>query len=86
METELLAHLKKVVDAFSQGSGLGVGTVSRRMLGSDRFFARVQSGASFTVRVYDEAMQRFSDNWPADALWPDDVPRPDQSKPGEPSC
>lgn len=85
MENELLSHLGKVAAAYSEGTNLGLGTVCRRMLGSDRFFARVKSGASFTVRVYDEAMMRFSEQWPEGHAWPDGVPRPSPaSSPGEP--
>lgn len=76
MERELIRHLETVATAYSLAVGLGLSTVSRRMLGSDRFFARVATGASFTIRVYDEAMARFSANWPDGVAWPDGVPRP----------
>lgn len=76
MERELTCHLTKVADAYSKGTGLGTGTIARRMFGSDRFFTRVADGATFTVRLYDAAMHRFSDNWPEGVEWPSDVPRP----------
>lgn len=76
MERELTEHLVKVAEAYGRATGLKPGTVGRRMFGSDRFLSKVAEGASFTVRLYDEAMTRFAANWPDGAEWPADVPRP----------
>lgn len=82
MERELTDHLVKVTEAYCRATGLGVGTIARRMFGSDRFLTRLAEGATFTVRLYDEALDRFSANWPEGVAWPDDVPRPIASEEG----
>ncbi len=51
-------------------------TVGRLAAGDWHFFIRIRDGASFTARKYDEVMAWFSGNWPSDAVWPADVPRP----------
>ena len=37
---------------------------------------RIQEGGDLTTRSYERACQWFSDRWPADLDWPEDIPRP----------
>lgn len=84
MEHILTANLRAVADEFCRVTGLSIGTVARRMLGSDRFFSSVGQGATFTVRRYDEGLRRFSKAWPDGAIWPYGVDRPEDI--GEPDA
>ena len=76
MENELKAHLRALIDAFCGISPLSPKTIWGRAVGDARFFQRIEAGHGFSVRTYDKAVQWFSDNWPEDAVWPPEVPRP----------
>lgn len=76
METELKYHLVAVKDIYCGATKSAPSTVAQSACGDWRFFDRIDSGASFTARTYDRAMQWFSDKWPESLPWPDDVERP----------
>jgi hypothetical protein len=76
MEADLKHHLLSCAAAFGAARGLEPSTVSRLATGDWRFFDRIQDEASFTARKYDAIIAWFSENWPADAEWPEDAPRP----------
>lgn len=63
--------------AFSDAKGMKIVTVARLATGDWRFFDRIETGASFTARKYDEIMSWFAAKWPDGAVWPTDVPRPE---------
>ena len=44
-----------------------------------KFYNRISTGASCTIRTYNKVLQYFSDHWPLDLPWPVDIPRPDPS-------
>ena len=76
MEAELRAHLVRCAQAYAAARKLEIVTVGRLAAGDWRFFERIESGSGFTARKYDDTIKWFSDNWPADAVWPEDVDRP----------
>jgi hypothetical protein len=76
MEKELVANLKAVSSAFALASRLKASTIWARAVGDARFMDRVESGAGFTVKTYDNALLWFSANWPDNAVWPATVARP----------
>ncbi len=42
--------------------------------------SKIRAGADFTTRSFEHALQWFSDHWPADLAWPEDIPRPALTK------
>ena len=76
MENELRLGLESLVTSYAAAVGKARTTVAHAAIGSDRFFSRLDAGGTFTVRVYDAAVQWFSDRWPADLAWPEGVARP----------
>lgn len=50
------------------------------MLSGGRRLAMIEAGGDIGTERFERAMQWFSDNWPAEADWPKDVPRPDPTK------
>ena len=75
MEADLRHHLISTARAFCAAKALELSTVSRLAAGDGRFFDRLDA-TTFTARKYDAVMAWFSENWPASAAWPADVPRP----------
>ena len=76
MEAELRAHLVRCAQAYATARKLELVTVGRLAAGDWRFFERIESGSGFTARKYDDTMQWFSANWPANTDWPEGVERP----------
>jgi hypothetical protein len=77
MEQDLRRHLHTLAEAYAAHRRMTLTTVGRLAAGDWRFFSRIGDGASFTARKYDEIVAWFAKNWPADAAWPEDVPRPE---------
>jgi len=79
MEDQLRRNLNRCAAAFRRERDIGSATLGRLAAGDWRFFDRLgEEGKTFTARKYDEIIQWFSDNWPANAVWPDGVARPKQ--------
>jgi hypothetical protein len=66
----------KVVERFVQASGLAETTLSSRLFNAGHRISQIRAGSDIGVRRLSEALQWLSDNWPGDALWPEDVARP----------
>ena len=62
--------------AYIGSTGLALSTLGRLAGGHGSFFTRAAQGR-VTVRRVEEAIQWFSNNWPAGLPWPEDIPRPD---------
>jgi hypothetical protein len=79
MEQELIRNLTLCADAFVKARGVGLSTLGRLAAGDWRFFNHLKDGSkTFTARKYDEVINWFSDNWPAEAIWPEGIARPEQ--------
>lgn len=63
---------------------LALSTVGRLAGGQGAFFQRVAAGR-VTIRRLDRAVQWFSDHWPAELAWPEDLLRP-EPQPGSPAA
>lgn len=79
MEEELKANLRAVFEAFAATAKNKPSTIWSKAVGDARFMDRISSGASFTIKTYDNAIKWFSDNWPEDVSWPSEVARPSPS-------
>lgn len=56
---------------------MSAATIAARASGDWRFFERLEDiSKTFTVRKYEGVLRWFATNWPANAAWPVDVPRP----------
>ncbi|MFK5979731.1 MAG: hypothetical protein QM488_12685 [Rhizobiaceae bacterium] len=55
-------------------------TVSRLATGSWDSIERLQAGKSITTRRAEKTIQWFSDNWPDDLCWPEDIVRPEKKR------
>lgn len=78
MENELRSHLLTCASAFAAARGIEKATVGRLAANDWGFFERIADPSkAFTARTYDKVMDWFSANWPGDASWPDEVPRPE---------
>lgn len=76
MESELRHHLRSCAAAYAAARAVALVTVGRLAANDWRFFERLDEDKTFTVRKYDQVVRWFSDNWPDEAEWPADVPRP----------
>jgi len=62
LRTALIAH----AEAYAAQRGLTLGYVSRVAFKDARFITKLKKrGGSFTARKFDEAMDFFTENWPA---------------------
>ncbi len=76
MGNELKAMLAAVAAEFSRSTGRKPSGIWASAVKDARFMDRLDRGQTFTIKVFDNAMQWFSENWPEDAVWPCGVPRP----------
>ncbi len=81
MSADDLTRLGRV---YARRRGLALSTVGRLAGGQGTFFDRVAAGR-VTIRRVDRAIQWFSDHWPAELAWPEDLPRP-EPRPGSPAA
>lgn len=65
-----------LVDEYGKASGLADATLSSRLFNDGKRISSVRAGAEIGVRRLEKATQWLSDNWPQEANWPDQVPRP----------
>jgi hypothetical protein len=71
-----IIQLLTLVDAYRAATDLAEATVSSRVFFDGKRIASLRSGGDVGAMRLDRAIQWFSDNWPANAVWPADVPRP----------
>ena len=69
-------HLLQLARIYAAAEGVELSTVSWRALGDTKKLPAIEAGKDIQVRRCDRAIQWFSDNWPAAAIWPVEVPRP----------
>lgn len=69
--------LLEVARAYCAAESLALSTVSWRALGDTKKLTAIEQGkADIQLGRYNKTMQWFSDNWPANAVWPEGVERP----------
>lgn len=85
MKETLQSYLLELCALHGAASGMGLGALGKAALKDHTFFNRVERGDGFNVTTFDRVVQWFSDNWPDGAKWPDDIPRPEQSRAAEPA-
>lgn len=65
-----------VYDAFAKCDDTSRSTISHRIFGRVTKLQDVIDGADLNTLTYDRARKWFSDNWPENAVWPENVERP----------
>jgi hypothetical protein len=79
MERELIRNLLSVAAAYQAAHSISRSTLGRQAAGDWRFFDHLSDETkTFTAKKYDQVMGWFSDNWPAGAVWPATIARPQQ--------
>ena len=71
-------YLPPLFEAYSDATGLKPSTVGRLAGGKADVLSRAKTGR-ITGRRTKKIIGWFSDHWPADLLWPPDIPRPTPS-------
>ena len=76
MEDELRAHILALSRLYVGATKAAFSTIAMKAARDARFFDRLKDGKGFTVKTYDTVLRWFSENWPADAVWPTEIDRP----------
>jgi hypothetical protein len=71
-----IEHLLQVADEYGRAVMVEDKTISSRVFNDGKKLAAIRGGSDITVGRYNAALEWFSANWPDDAVWPHDVPRP----------
>lgn len=69
-------HLLTVADEYRRAAKVEDKTISSRVFQDSKKLTAIRGGSDITVGRYNAALEWFSANWPDDAVWPHDVPRP----------
>ena len=72
-------YLTKKSGFLAQFTDRSEATISDKIVGHVRLFLRLKDGGGCTAQTYQNVMDWFFENWPADREWPAVVPRPDIS-------
>lgn len=68
--------LLTLVDAYRLAHKVSDARVSTLVFNDGGRIAMLRDGKDIGTRRLERAIQWFSDNWPADAVWPTEVQRP----------
>lgn len=68
--------LLNVARRYAEAEGVPLSTVSSRALNDGKKLSALETGADINVKRMERALVWFSTNWPAEAVWPEDVARP----------
>ena len=76
MEETLRTQLIDLASTYERLAGVTPSSSGKRALNDNTFFSRIAKGDGFNVKTFDRLVQWFSDQWPENAEWPADLPRP----------
>ena len=65
-----------LIDRFSEAADLSPSYISMKCSGDSKLHKRLNAGGDLRCSTFRRIVQWFSDHWPADLLWPADLPRP----------
>ena len=72
----LRQHLLTLIESFAAAKDLSPSRVTTIVLGSGNMHRRLAEGKDINVGRLEEAVAWFDAHWPADAAWPEGLPRP----------
>ncbi|WP_035723502.1 hypothetical protein [Fodinicurvata fenggangensis] len=73
---DFTTHIIRLADTYCQHTGRSHARVATLAYDQGMFFDRLRKGRTCTIATYGKVVQWFSNNWPEDLEWPDDIPRP----------
>lgn len=75
----LRGQILALADAY-EASGRTLWRPGHEVSGGGKFFARLRSGGRINTDKYECLIDWFHENWPDDAVWPAEAPRPQHVK------
>lgn len=69
-----------VADVYASAVGVGRKRLSTIVFNRGAKLDGIANGGDLATSTFEKAMQWFSDNWPAEATWPDNIIRPEPTK------
>jgi hypothetical protein len=69
-------HLLRLVEAYCAATKRSEARIATLIHNQGAFFDHIRRGRHCTVPTFNKAIRWFDENWPENALWPEDVPRP----------
>ena len=72
-------RLLTVARAYSEATGRSMARVATLIHDKGALFKKLEAGRNCTIDTYDKAMRWFSEHWPAETPWPDDIARPESA-------
>jgi len=61
---------------YCEAKSLALATVSTRAAKDGKCFLRLENGGAVGKSTYEHAMRWFSQHWPPETEWPEEVERP----------
>ncbi len=65
-----------VFETYCRATGRSEARVSTQVLSGGKRILQIRDGGDIGTIGFERAMQWFSDHWPADVVWPDEIQRP----------
>ena len=79
-------QLLALIDVYAHAKGVSGSRVTTLVMKSGNVYRTLREGGNITLGRVDDAVQWFSDNWPAGTDWPKGIARPPATPPAaEPS-
>jgi hypothetical protein len=75
-----IEHILRVADEYGRVAAVEDKTISSRVFQDSKKLGAIRAGSDITVGRYNAALEWFSTNWPESAVWPVDVPRPQNAE------
>lgn len=79
------AQLIALVEAYAAAVDRKEATIANLAGRDSRFFARMREGKGCSVDTLNHMLEWFSDHWPEDAPWPEEISRPSPAPSNAPS-
>lgn len=76
-------QLTRLAELYGAKRKLSEASIANQIRCNGGFFARLRAGGSCRVDTMHRVIQFFSDRWPPDLAWPDEIDRPTSN--GEPA-
>lgn len=72
--------LVKLAQTMSKHTGLSLSTIGTYGANDGKLFSRWGSGGGCTLKTSSALLRWFSNAWPDELMWPDEIPRPPRAR------